>query len=127
MKLQYYYFVHDTEKNECLGMNLTEDEMKKIFYREFSDGMYRNSQGHSYGCTDFKIQSHSDYQLLHKLREHFKCDSDNYSYVVMTSNNEWVSTGVNEAEEEMLETVKSCMRHDVGINVFEVVANGLML
>ena len=123
MSLRYYYFVTDTKTKEVLGMNLTEDEMKKMFYHDGG-----SSKGRSYGSTDFKIQSHEDYQLLMKLRIHFSDpSSDRYSYIVMTNDDMLAAKGFDELEEEMLETVKMCMHPEIKIKVYEIVGCGLVL
>lgn len=121
MSTRYYYFVQDDKTREVLGMNLSEDEIKKLFYN--NEGY---SKGRSYGCTYFKIQSHDDFQLIQKLRKHFKNSSVKFSYLIMLYN-ECVGKGIDELEEEMLETIKSCMHPKTKINVYEITSRGLEL
>ena len=124
METKYYYFVGVSKTKKILGFNLTEKEKNKIFYHKDTGGGHRSGENRFYGATTFKTANLKDLETVLNLREQFK-NCNEYSYIILNSQNKWLATGYKETEKTVFDTIKKLNTDD--IIIFETRGLGIKL
>ena len=123
--MKNYYFVGETKTQKILGFNLTEIEKDKLFYNKLTPSGGKTSTGNFYGATEFKVVDADELKRVFELRK-FK-NNNEYSYVIVSTENEWLANGFNETEEQVIETIKEVeeINKDVSFYIYEITGQRL--
>ena len=105
METNWNYFVLESKTKKVLGFNLTEAEKDELFYHIDKGDGHKSSDGRTYGALEFRVNTQAELEKVLTLREIFK-NCTEYSYVIVTDTNEWVATGHDETEQQVLQTIE---------------------
>ena len=106
---------------KILGYNLSEEEKDNLFYN-IQLGNARSIDGERFYTTSpRKMKDKKEVNLLLSLRKSFK-NNRSYSYIILDEDNNWLTTGYGEDEEEILDTIQEIKEEhpDKEIYVFEI-------
>ena len=117
MKDKWYYVVGEAKTGKILGFNLTEEEKDELFYNVEKSNGHRGSENRFYSAFEFKVKDLEEVELLFKIRNQFK-NINEYSYVILSDDNEWLITGKNEDEKTLLNTIIDVKADNPDVNEF---------